>query len=89
MKKTTRILSELSRLIDSVPFAHDGTGSKTASMGGAWAAMGDLRKERVFVRHVLNAIVETDVGIEGADDPGEELRKFSEWIDKRKAEHWD
>ena len=88
MTKTTKILSELSRLIDCVPFAHDGTGSSTASAGGAWSAMADLRKERAFVRGILNAIVETQVGIDDADSPITELGKFSEWIEKRKTENW-
>jgi len=89
-------LQRLQEALCRIPFPHDGSGTKTASLAGLVDYVRDMRKATPMVRAILSGMIMQSLDREDNDieegwdyvDPDETLDLLEAWCKKRVTEKW-
>jgi len=86
-------LVRLKRTIESIPFPHDGSGTKTATLEGFLSFQNDIRAVRGAWGKVIEGMLAENV--EGLmrgwdyDDPDLLLDALERWVSERQDSNWE
>lgn len=90
-------LQRIAKLLDRIPFPHDGGAGPSASLRGMVTFQNDARFFIPRIRRALNDMIfqsidtpenEIECGVD-YDDPNEIIGELERWVDRRNRERWD